>query len=99
MSLKNLIPFRYPARTQTPPFEHMPKSLNGRYIKIKEPLSDPETSKRIYWREVSFGDGDDQDHDHGCFFFLERLKITIRRTIDKWFGPLFGLPKFDEFLR
>ncbi|KAL0813895.1 hypothetical protein Bca101_070338 [Brassica carinata] len=95
VSLKDLIPFWYPAGTPTPLFEHMPKSLQRRYIKVKEPLFDQETSKRIYWQEMPFDNNDEvHDHDHGCFFFL---KISIRRMIDKWFGPLFGLTKFDEF--
>ncbi|KAG2321111.1 hypothetical protein Bca52824_014324 [Brassica carinata] len=75
----------------------MSKSFQRRYVKVKEPLFDPVTSKRIYWREEPFDDdGKDQDHDHdhGCFFFL---KISIRRMIDKWFGPLFGLPKLEHF--
>lgn len=96
MSLKDLLPFCYPAGTQTPPFEHMPKSLQRRYVKVREPLFDPETSKRIYWQELPFDNNNEvHDHDHGCFLFL---KISIHRMIDKWFGPLFGLTnKFDEF--
>lgn len=93
VSLKDLIPFRCPAGTQTPPFEHMPNSFKRSYIKVKEPLFDPMTSKRIYWREVP-SDDDDRDRGHGCFFFLKR---SIRRMINKWFGTLFGLPKFDEY--
>ncbi|CAN6908980.1 unnamed protein product [Brassica oleracea var. botrytis] len=97
VSLKTLIPFRYPAGTKTPPFEHMSKSLQRRYVKVKEPLFDPVTSKRIYWREEPFdvnGKDDDHDHDHGCLFFL---KVSIRRMVDKWFGPLLGLPKTEDF--
>ncbi|CAA7044666.1 unnamed protein product [Microthlaspi erraticum] len=92
-SLKDLIPFRYPAGTETPPFEHMPNSVKRSYVKVKEPLFDPMTSRRIYWREVPSAE-DDHGHGHGCCFFLKR---SIRRMINKWFGTLFGLPKFDEF--
>ncbi|CAH8385538.1 unnamed protein product [Eruca vesicaria subsp. sativa] len=96
VSLKDLNPVGYPAGTPTPPFEHMPKSLQRRYVKVKELLFDPETSQRIYWQEVPFDNNDDEvhDHDNGCFLFF---KISIRRMIDKWFGALFGLTKFDEF--
>ncbi|KAL0656889.1 hypothetical protein Bca4012_077473 [Brassica carinata] len=62
----------------------MSKSLQRRYVKVKEPLFDPVTSKRIYWREEPFdvnGKDDDHDHDHGCLFFL---KVSIRRMVDKW---------------
>ncbi|KAH0868757.1 hypothetical protein HID58_075779 [Brassica napus] len=78
VSLKTLIPFRYPAGTKTPPFEHMSKSLQRRYVKVKEPLFDPVTSKRIYWREEPFD-------------------VSTRRMVDKWFGPLLGLPKTEDF--
>lgn len=95
MSLKNLIPSRYPVGTQTPPFEHKPKSSKRRYVKVKELLFDPETSERIYWRDEEPVDEDqDQEHNHGCFCLLKR---SFRGTIDKLFGPLFGLLKFDEF--
>lgn len=94
MSLKNLIPSRYPVGTQTPQFEHKPKSSKRRYVKVKEPLFDPETSARISWREVSVDDDQEQEHDRGCFFLLKK---SIRRTVDMLFGPLFGSAKFDEF--
>ncbi|KAG5379123.1 hypothetical protein IGI04_026965 [Brassica rapa subsp. trilocularis] len=97
VSLKTPIPFRYPAGTKTLPFEHMSKSLQRRYVKVKEPLFDPVTSKRIYWREEPFdvnGKDDDHGHDHGCLFFL---KVSIRGMVDKWFGPLLGLPKTEDF--
>ncbi|KAL9306765.1 hypothetical protein AtEden1_Chr1g0022381 [Arabidopsis thaliana] len=63
VSLKNLIPSRYPVGTQTPQFEHKLKSSKRRYVKVKEPLFDPETSTRISWREVSVDDDQEQEHD------------------------------------
>ncbi|CAN8304656.1 unnamed protein product [Cochlearia groenlandica] len=90
-SLKDLIPFNYPTRTQTTTFEHMPKLSKPRYVKVKETLVDSETSKRVYWREDQT---DHHDHVHGCLCVLKR---NIRRIIDKWFGSLFGLRTFDEF--
>ncbi|WZZ72676.1 hypothetical protein YC2023_084046 [Brassica napus] len=62
----------------------MSKSLQRRYVKVKEPLFDPVTSKRIYWREEPFdvnGKDDDHDHDHGCLFFLKYARLKIVENI------------------
>ncbi|KAL0795047.1 hypothetical protein Bca101_066424 [Brassica carinata] len=72
----------------------MPKSLQRCYVKVKEPLFDPETSKRIYWQEVPF----DNNVEGFCDSLLLRsisftslfVLQTFRLSLSVVFGWIFG---------
>ncbi|EOY15133.1 Exopolysaccharide phosphotransferase SCO6021, putative [Theobroma cacao] len=99
-SLNDLVPL-YPWKTPTPPFS---RSRSMAYSKIKEPLL-VKDGVRVYWQAVpglrkdDHGDMDFEVPCGGLFEFIDKYVFkAIRRWIDRLFGELLGLPKFEEYM-
>ncbi|XVF35906.1 hypothetical protein REPUB_Repub19eG0012000 [Reevesia pubescens] len=99
-TLKDLVPL-YPWKTPTPPFS---RSRSMVYSKVKEPLL--KNGVRVYWRAMPVLHKEDEDEDDmdfegpygGSFEFIDKYVFkAIKRWIDRLFGELLGLPKFDDY--
>lgn len=100
-SLKELIPLQ-PWRTPAPPF---PQNPYDQYMKVKEPII--KDGATVYWAPRSSilkSECDDDDDDvtnvkiphEGFFDFIDKWVINkAHQWVDRAFGELFSLPKYD----
>ncbi|XVE56216.1 hypothetical protein DITRI_Ditri03aG0219900 [Diplodiscus trichospermus] len=96
ITLKDLVPLS-PWKTSTPPFC---RSCCPIYIKIKEPLL--KDGVTVYWQAMAVHrEADDIDFEVPCgglFKIIDKHVFkAIRWWVDKMFGELFGLAKFDNY--